>query len=386
MNTQNWANACVAVYQGALCKKYNLNTIASFAQEFKNYLTSDTFRKDLQNGQWGGSITVPIYGVPVTLGAQHTESQYNEFRQKITDLTTESINWQFLQTISVSVPDPQMAKEFNDCLRIRADGELFWYEAEEADDYVLLTITWKQAHKNDDMPIIKSVILENCQLTQGELSEGDEVEERVIIKLARNPNKDLLFMLATDRGELLYKKAAKVAPPVLTTLLVEFTPSIGLHGGPPDYCQNVTRSSIVAQCVVEGRPPENSEPTGFVIFECGYDAIVDSTPGSNKPTTWNGSPRALQLPVDSSVTAISIELTFDMGNSASFHEKRTSKFFLRQPGAGATGFQVYSGATNLGSVAIGGGCETNISQTFIDTVRGWTAVVATKFSLLPRGG
>jgi len=62
-------DACVTVYKDALCKRYHLNTKATFAEEFKHYLTSDTFRKDLQNREWGGSITVPIKGVPVTLAA-----------------------------------------------------------------------------------------------------------------------------------------------------------------------------------------------------------------------------------------------------------------------------------------------------------------------------
>jgi len=172
----------------------------------------------------------------------------------------------------------------------------------------------------------------------------------------------------------------------LTTLLVDFTPIIGLHGGPPNNPQNVCKSSIIATYVVKGGV-SGTVTNQFVIFECGYQAIVDSNVGSGKPTSWNGDSRPLSLEVDPSVNEMTIEITFDMGNSGPFREKKTSTFFLiRQRGAGATGFQVLQGATDVGSVAIGSGCETNISKTFIDTTRGWTAVVVTKFRLLPRGG
>ena len=148
------------------------------------------------------------------LGFEHTDSQWSEFRQKITDLTTDSINWQFFQSIVESVPDPRMATLFNECLRNCTDRKgLLLTLKDKEDDQVVLQVSYKKQYQPDPWARIREVVVKNCKQVNGRLKKGNEIKEELSIVLKRDPSKSLFFMLQTDHGDVCYSVPAKCLPP-----------------------------------------------------------------------------------------------------------------------------------------------------------------------------
>src|SRR5437588_9295467 len=99
------SNPCVSVFKEALARKIGISSSASFAADLRNYLLNETFRSDLRNGKWGAALSIPVNGVPVSLGFNHSRKHYEEFRQKVVSWNVSTVRWEFYQLLSGSLPD-----------------------------------------------------------------------------------------------------------------------------------------------------------------------------------------------------------------------------------------------------------------------------------------
>ena len=317
----DWADQCVRAYAGALCSKYTLNTESSFQQVFLDYLRSTTFRDDVRNHKWGGSIMLPIVGAPVALSAENTDDEWSHFQQQITNLTTESINYQFLQAISQSVPDPAMAKAFNDCLSGNSNriGFLCTPQVEE-DNKVVLHISYNKPFINDPNPcLLQDAVVVNGNggfddADDSPKSKGDEITDQFfLVELKRDPTQNLYYFLQTDHGLVQYVKPVPPPRPKLATLIVTFKLDIWCNGGRPndDLSNNIVDSNITAQYWRGDESPTESPKD---IMRCGYQALIDSHSGPGYNPSWKGG-TTLTTIVDSDPDTFNIKVNFNLGNS-----------------------------------------------------------------------
>lgn len=73
------AQDCDKLIQNGLYSFTKMTNTGSFSKDLRTYFLSDQFREDMRHGKWGGSITVPIEGIPITLGANDDDTKYEQF-------------------------------------------------------------------------------------------------------------------------------------------------------------------------------------------------------------------------------------------------------------------------------------------------------------------
>jgi hypothetical protein len=202
------ADPCVTLFKDTLLRKFSIKTESRDFSELKTYLLSDTFLKDIQKSKWGASVTIPIEGVPVTLGANFTKDQYEEFRQKVMSWTSQSIDRQFCQTVTSSIPDPEMAKQFNDCMSDR-DRDGFRIQVTPSENSPQFKIIYRNKFTGIPLPIVKSFRVEGAKSARSEIKVGKKVQNEMIVSCQRDPQMDLILILQTDRDALVYKLPGK---------------------------------------------------------------------------------------------------------------------------------------------------------------------------------
>lgn len=110
-------NTCEKLLQGGLYSFTGMTNTGSFSQDLRTYYLSEKFKTDMKNGKWGGSITIPIKGVPLTLGANESEEKFQEFRSKIISETNLQIQSDYYQTTFSSIPNTNLYEAFNQCIQ-----------------------------------------------------------------------------------------------------------------------------------------------------------------------------------------------------------------------------------------------------------------------------
>jgi len=204
------ANPCVTVFRDAMVRKVGIINKGNFNSDFKSYLLSETFRKDLRSGKWGGSLTIPIKGVPISLGVNHSDGEYHEFREKILNWDTASVQWDFFQSLSASFPDTQMAAEFNKCLEVLIPKEGFSVRTEPGvEKFVNSRFLYRKAFEMNPTPVVKDIKIVGGKLIQCDFKIGKKVGEETVVLIEREADSELIFSVQTSKDAVTYKLPAK---------------------------------------------------------------------------------------------------------------------------------------------------------------------------------
>ena len=205
---------CGKLLVNGLYNEYKMTNTGNFSQDFKTYLFSDQFRSDLKNGKWGGSITVPIEGVPVTLGANASDQEVTQFRERISKATEFSVREEHYQTIFSSIPNVELAKTYAKCViefeKLHTTG--FHIEGTSGSDWVTFDVRYNPAVSTDPMPKVVQFDVLNGTNVKTALTKGKSISNSNLVNCRRDPKQDVVFFLETDRGTATYKVAAQ--PPV----------------------------------------------------------------------------------------------------------------------------------------------------------------------------
>lgn len=192
---------CDKMLQNGLYEHFKMVNTGSFSSDFKSYLTNSTFTTDLRNGKWGGGITVPIYGKPVTLNANADNTEISTFQQNIIQDIKFEVKQEFYNLIVRDIPNVDLAKVFSDCLPQVG----FRITTSSTGTDATFLIKYIPQNLKDPQPIVSYFNITNGNQIQNAPLTGKEMGVQTIVTCKRDPKKDLILVLQTDRGAVTSK-------------------------------------------------------------------------------------------------------------------------------------------------------------------------------------
>jgi len=196
---------CDKLLQDGLYAFTKMSNSGSFSKDLRTYYLSDSFKADMHDGKWGSSLTIPIEGVPVSLGMNYNENDYQAFRSKVLSISELNVSSNFIQTTFSTVPNTNLYDAYNKCVAIVASpGATGFIQGlnVETDNDVVFTIYYRPAAPGDPMPVISDFNVEPAgSVISGGLQKGQKLTAySMYITCKRSPGKDLILTLQTDRG------------------------------------------------------------------------------------------------------------------------------------------------------------------------------------------
>lgn len=204
LKAQDDDKACQLILQEGLYRQYKIVKTGSFHKDLKTYFSSEEFKKDYHEGSWAGKIGVVIDGVPIELGANSSEADLNEFQKKITQSTSLTVTQSFYDYSSTSIPDVELAKVYTECvIGNRRYGFKVTPRVSEKNIFFVVNY-FKSPNEKAGMPKIKRFDLKGGTNVKNSFNIGDNIDAETSISADRDPEKDLIMILETDRGVATY--------------------------------------------------------------------------------------------------------------------------------------------------------------------------------------
>lgn len=201
---------CRLILQGGLYKNLNIVKTGNFFQDLKTYFASSNFKQDLRDGKWGGSIGVVIDSVPISIGANASDSQISTFQQQITNATSLTVAQSFYDQVQMAVPDVELARQYTECLEKTAEfGFKVIPTVNERD--VIFIVSYRKQNTVDAMPKVMLFNVKNGSNVSKSFNVGDFLQDSNAITSDRDPEKDLTLTLQTDKGTVVYPVPADPA-------------------------------------------------------------------------------------------------------------------------------------------------------------------------------
>lgn len=216
VSINTFAQECDKLLQGGLYSFTQMTNTGSFSQDLRTYYLSEQFKLDMKSGKWGGSVTIPIEGIPVSLGIDFTETKYNEFRSKILAVSELNISQNFYQTSFSSIPNVNLYQAFVECVRIKEDVSKTGFIQGmniETEDVVVFNFYYRPQAPGDPMPVVSSFNVQpEGSVISGALTVGQTLNSfSFVVTTKRDPEKDLVLSLQTNRGLYASKSSAEGA-------------------------------------------------------------------------------------------------------------------------------------------------------------------------------
>lgn len=210
----SYSQNCDKLIQGGLYSFTNMVKSGSFSKDLRTYYLSEQFKSDLKNGKWGGSLTIPIEGIPFSIGADFSEDQFSEFKSKILSVTELNISQNFYQTSFSTIPNTNLYDAYVKCVQIEKDLSKTGFiqgENVETEDIVVFTIYYRPQAPGDPMPVVKDFTIQpEGSIQSGGFKIGETLNSfSLLVTAKRNLEKDLILTLVTDRGTFISKSAAE---------------------------------------------------------------------------------------------------------------------------------------------------------------------------------
>ncbi len=204
---------CDKLLQDGLYSFTKMTKTESFSKDIRSYYLSETFKSDMKSGKWGSSLTIPIKGIPFSIGMNDSEDKFSELRTKLLEVTELNIDSGSVQTSFGSIPNTSLYEAFVECNRICVqDGSGFIQGKNlETEDAVVFTIYYKPSSPSDPMPkVISFNVLPEGSIVSGNLAVNQSLTSFTTLVTCRRPiDKDLILTLQTDRGAISSKAYAQ---------------------------------------------------------------------------------------------------------------------------------------------------------------------------------
>lgn len=207
----SYSQDCDKLLEGGLYSFTTMTNTGSFNKDLRTYYLSEQFKTDMKSGKWGASLTIPIKGVPFSLGMDDSEDKYSELRTKLLEVTELNISQAFYQTSYSSIPNTNLYEAYIKCVNGPKDKTGFIQGLNiETEETVVFTIYYRPQSPNDPMPIVKSFnVTPPNSIISGNLNVGDKLNGySLLITCKKHEERDLVLTLETDRGAFSSKASA----------------------------------------------------------------------------------------------------------------------------------------------------------------------------------
>jgi hypothetical protein len=166
----------------------------------------------MKSGKWGTSLTIPIKGVPFSIGMNDSEGKFTELRTKLLEISELSIDEGSVQASFGSIPNTSLYEAFVECTRICVNPGSGFIQGKnlETEDAVVFTIYYRPSSPTDPMPVVTSFnVLPEGSIVSGNLIVDQSLKGFTTLITCKRPlDKDLILTLQTDRGAISSKANA----------------------------------------------------------------------------------------------------------------------------------------------------------------------------------
>jgi hypothetical protein len=209
-----FAQDCDKLLADGLYSFTKMTNTASFSKDLRTYYLSETFKSDMRSGKWGGSLTIPIEGVPFSIGANDSEEKFSELRTKLLSISELKLEANTVQVLLQSVPNTNLYEAYVNCVEKSKQPNLSGFiqgTNVETEDAVVFTIYYRPSSPTDAMPKVTAFsVIPDGSIITGALTIGDNLKGFTTLVTCRRPaDKDLILTLQTDRGGISSKASAQ---------------------------------------------------------------------------------------------------------------------------------------------------------------------------------
>lgn len=209
-----YAQECEKLLSDGLYSFTKMTNTSSFSQDLRTYYLSETFKSDMKSGKWGASLTIPIKGVPFSIGANDSEDKYTELKTKLLSITELNIGSENAQVLLQSVPNTNLYEAYVNCVTKNGQSNLYGFiqgTNVETEDAVVFTIHYRPSSPGDSMPKVTSFnVYPTGALLSGKLDLGESLKGFTTLVTCKRPaNEDVILTIQTDRGSFSSKASAQ---------------------------------------------------------------------------------------------------------------------------------------------------------------------------------
>jgi hypothetical protein len=199
---------CDKLLQEGLYSHFHMTNTGNFNQDLRTYFLSEEFKKDFRAGRWGASLSIPIVSGLLGLDANSSDEELHEFQSKVRQETSFSVASSSYQMMVSSVPNVDLAKVYQECVAKSCSGYGFSVTPSSGSDWVVFTVTFIKEFAADPMPNVRDIRVLNGSNIETSLARGQPVSNYNTVSIRRDPKKDVVLVLDTDRGVVHYKVPA----------------------------------------------------------------------------------------------------------------------------------------------------------------------------------
>jgi hypothetical protein len=203
---------CDKLLEGGLYSFTTMTNTGSFSKDLRTYYLSEQFKTDMKSGKWGSSVTIPVEGVPITLGMDFSQDSYTEFKNKLMSQSELKIQSDFYKTVYSTIPNTNLYQAYVDCINADVSKTGFVQGTNiETENTVVFSIYYRPQAEGDPMPTIKSFNVEpSGNIISGNLTRGQKLSSlALLVTCERDPDRDMILTLNTDRGTFVSKSIAE---------------------------------------------------------------------------------------------------------------------------------------------------------------------------------
>jgi len=205
-SAQTECSSCQRLLENGLYRTLNIDRGGTFEKDLKTYFASASFKSDFKDHKWGGDLNVLIpteAGPPIPVGikANASDQEINTFQQRIASATSIKLNESFYDHLLSSIPDVDLAKEYNTCL-LNTCKFGFRTFMDVGENSITFNIGYRKEFEADVMPTIANFAIINGEVLSGALQPGKKLANENTIVVRRVLDKDLIFVLDTDKGAI----------------------------------------------------------------------------------------------------------------------------------------------------------------------------------------
>lgn len=214
VNLNAFSQDCDKLLQDGLYSFAKMTKTESFGKDLRTYYLSETFKSDMRSGKWGSSLTIPIEGVPFSIGANENEEKFTELRTKLLSVSELKLESNNVQVLLQSIPNTNLYDAYVKCIEIKdRTGVSGFVQGTnvETEDAVVFTIYYRPSSPTDPMPKVTEFnVVPAGSIISGGLKVGDNLSGFTTLITCKRPlDKDLILTIQTDRGAISSKASAQ---------------------------------------------------------------------------------------------------------------------------------------------------------------------------------
>lgn len=176
----------------------------SLNQDMRSYLLSEQFRSDLKEGDWGTTFSIPIDGVPISIGLNSSDKEFNEFRQRIEKSTQFSLSTTDYKELTKTLPNPELYNAFVECSGNNIVGLVKGRKIEN-DETVIFNFYYRPASTSGKAPKVTSFVVEpkSALIDAGGIKAGERIPSYLMsIVCRRSQVNEITVNIQTEAGPI----------------------------------------------------------------------------------------------------------------------------------------------------------------------------------------